>query len=111
MMKTITSLALATAVVAGSSIATSTSTEADVPRRLGAGIAAGVIAGTVLGAYAYGAPRYYAPPPAYAYSSGGSCYRGPRQCDWAGRSCWFNRWGERVCSGGEWRCWRPTICD
>jgi hypothetical protein len=109
MRKTMTSLALAAAVVAGTSITTATDADASRSGRIAGGIAAGIIAGTVLGAYAYGAPRYHAP--SYAYSSGPRCYKGPRQCDWAGRSCWFNHWGERVCRGGEWRCWRPTLCD
>jgi hypothetical protein len=108
MLKAITSVALAAALTGGTMSVSST--EAEARRGLGYGIAAGVIAGTVLGAYAYGAPRYR-----YGYSSyyvaGGGCYKGPRQCDWAGRSCWFNRYGERVCGGGEWRCWRPTLCD
>jgi hypothetical protein len=101
MLKKISSLALAAVFAAG--VLSTTAEHAQARSRVGVGIAAGVVAGTLLGAYAYGAPRYYAARPA--------CYKGPRQCDWAGRSCWINRWGERVCSGGEWRCWRPTICD
>jgi hypothetical protein len=72
----------------------------------GGAVAAGVAVGTVLGlgiAGAYAGPRYY--------SVGPGCYRGPRQCDYVGRSCWHNRFGEYVCRGGEYRCWRPTICD
>ena len=42
---------------------------------------------------------------------GPGCYAGPRQCGWAGRSCWRNPYGETVCHGGEWRCWRPTVCN
>src|SRR5689334_3613098 len=72
----------------------------------GGAVAAGVVAGTVLGlgiAGAYAGPRYYAVGP--------GCYRGPRQCDYVGRSCWYNRFGEYICRGGEYRCWRPTVCD
>jgi len=72
----------------------------------GGAVAAGVVAGTFLGlgiAGAYAGPRYYAVGP--------GCYRGPRQCDYVGRSCWYNRFGEYICRGGEYRCWRPTICD
>ena len=72
----------------------------------GGAVAAGVAVGTVLGlgiAGAYAGPRYYA--------AGPGCYRGPRQCDYVGRSCWYNRFGEYICRGGEYRCWRPTICD
>ena len=75
----------------------------------GGRVAAGVAIGTLLGlgiAGAYAGPRYYGP----AYYGPG-CYPGPRQCGWAGRSCWRNPYGETVCRGGEWRCWRPTICD
>jgi hypothetical protein len=72
------------------------------------GLAAGLAIGTVLGlgiAGAYAGPRYY------GYDAGPGCYRGPRQCGWVGRSCWVNRYGEEICSGGYHRCWRPTICD
>jgi hypothetical protein len=74
--------------------------------RRGGGVAAGLAIGTILGlgiAGAYAGPRYY--------DHGPGCYRGPRQCDYVGRSCWFNSYGERVCRGGEYRCWRPTVCD
>jgi len=79
-------------------------------------VAAGVAVGTMLGlgiAGAYASPRaYYGPgyPPGPA-NYGQGCYPGPRQCRWAGRSCWRNPYGEMVCRGGEWRCWRPAICD
>jgi hypothetical protein len=81
-------------------------------------IAAGVAVGTLLGlgiAGAYAGPRYYPGPayyrgPAY-YDDGPDCYRGPRQCHYVGRSCWYNRYGEYICRGGEYRCWRPRICD
>ena len=72
----------------------------------GGGIAAGVAVGTILGlgiAGAYEGRRYY--------RDGPDCYPGPRQCQWVGRSCWYNRVGEYVCRGGDYRCWRPTICD
>jgi hypothetical protein len=73
----------------------------------GGRIAAGVAVGTILGlgiAGAYDDRRYY-------YREGPDCYRGPRQCQSVGRSCWYNRVGEYVCRGGDYRCWRPTICD
>ena len=95
---------LALIVVLGLGAAMSQPAEA---RRNG-GIAAGVAVGTLLGlgiAGAYAGPRYY------GYDAGPGCYRGPRQCDWVGRSCWTNRFGEHICSGGNYRCWRPTICD
>jgi hypothetical protein len=105
--KKMASIALAGVLVTATIAASATEAEAYRGRRIGAGIAAGIIAGSVLGAYAYGAPRYRT----YSSYVEPGCYKGPRQCDWAGRSCWLNRYGERVCSGGEWRCWSPTICD
>ncbi len=76
----------------------------------GVGLAAGALLGLGI-AGAYAGPRYYGGPAYYA-GPGPGCYPGPRQCGWTGRSCWYNRFGEQVCrGGGEWRCWRPTICD
>lgn len=101
MLKKIMHALLALTVVLG--IAASMSAPAEARR---GGLAAGVAVGTLLGlgiAGAYAGPRYYG----YA----GDCYRGPRQCNWVGRSCWYNRYGEYVCRGGEYRCWRPRICD
>ena len=41
-----------------------------------------------------------------------SCYRGPKRCEWVGRrECWYNRYDERVCSGGRYECTRERICD
>jgi hypothetical protein len=82
----------------------------------GGRVAAGIAAGTLLGlgiAGAYGGPRYY-PGPAYypePYDYGPGCYPGPRQCEWSGGRCWYNRWGEYICGGRVWHCWRPTVCD
>lgn len=95
----------AAALVLGLGIAAATIQPAEAHRR-GGGVAAGVAVGTILGlgiAGAYAGPRYY--------DYGPGCYRGPRQCDYVGRSCWYNSYGERVCRGGDYRCWRPTICD
>lgn len=100
MLKKILSLSLV-AVLAAGVVATSYEPAEARGRRgiaIGAGVAAGIIGLGILGATA---PRAYARP---------SCYPGPRQCDYAGRRCWYNRFGEQVCSGGEYRCYRPTIC-
>ena len=101
MTKTLMHSAAALALVAG--IVATTSTPAEAHRR---GFGTGLAVGTFLGlgiAGAYAGPRYY--------DYGPRCYRGPRECDYVGRSCWRNSYGERVCRGGEYRCWRPTICD
>ena len=76
--------------------------QAEARRGRGAGIALGVGIG-LLGAYALTRPAY-----GYSYSS--ACYPGPERCGHVGRRCWENRYGEVVCKGGEWRCYRPTIC-
>jgi hypothetical protein len=102
MLKKLMQSALAFALVAG--IAAASALPAEAHRRgVGAGLAIGAILGLGI-AGAYAGPRYY-------YDDGPACYRGPRQCDYAGRRCWTNSYGERVCRGGEYRCWRPTICD
>lgn len=79
----------------------------------GRGVATGLAVGTILGlgiagAYAGPPPYGYGPAPAY-YGPG--CFPGPRQCGHVGRSCWYDRYGEYVCRGGAYRCWRPTVCD
>lgn len=102
MWKTIAKALVALSVVAGATASVSQPADA----RGGGRVAAGIAVGTLLGlgiAGAYAAPRYYAREP--------GCYRGPRQCNFVGRSCWYNRYGEYVCRGGDYRCWRPTICD
>lgn len=105
MFKKIMHAAAALTVVLG--IAAASAQPAEAHRR-GGGLAAGLAIGTILGlgiAGAHAGPRYY------GYDEGPGCYPGPRQCSHYGRSCWYNRYGERVCRGGEYRCWRPTICD
>ena len=68
-------------------------------------IAAGIIGLGVLGAYANARDRRY-------YRDDDEvCYRGPRECGWVGRRCFENRWGETICRGGRWTCWRDTHCD
>jgi hypothetical protein len=76
--------------------------------RVAAGVAAGIIGLGVLGAYAHARERHY-------YSGYRDddevCYRGPRECGWVGRRCFENRYGDEVCRGGRWTCWRDTVCD
>ena len=102
MLKKLISLTLALTLAAGAALTTFETAEARGGRgvAIGAGVAAGIIGLGILGATA--GPRYY--------GGGPGCYPGPRQCDWVGRRCWYNRFGEYVCNGGEYRCWRPTIC-
>jgi hypothetical protein len=102
MMKKVMQSAAALALVAGVFAATTQQAEA---HRRGGGVAAGIAIGTILGlgiAGAYAGPRYY---------DGPVCYRGPRQCGYVGRNCWYNSFGERICRGGAYRCWRPEVCD
>lgn len=100
MIKKLMQVAAVLSLVPG--IAAASSQPAEARRGFGPGLAVGAILGLGI-AGAYAGPRYY--------DYGPGCYRGPRQCDHVGRSCWFNSYGERVCRGGEYRCWRPTICD
>lgn len=85
------------------------STAHDAEARRGRGIALGVAAGIIglgIGAsIAHSRPRYQS-----RYDED-SCYYGPRECQWVGRRCFENRWGEVVCRGGRHVCERPLICE
>jgi hypothetical protein len=70
--------------------------------RVAAGVAAGIIGLGLLGAYAHSRDRHYAHD---------ECYPGPEECGWKNRRCFTNSWGDTVCRGGRWTCWRPTYCD
>lgn len=72
--------------------------------RFAAGVAAGIIGLGVLGAYANARDRHYR-----AYDE--VCYKGPKECGWVGRRCFENRYGDEVCRGGRWTCWRDTVCE
>ncbi len=101
MLKKLMQSAAALTLVLG--IVAATSQDAEARRR--GGVGAGIVIGTILGlgiAGAYAGPRYY---------EGPACYRGPRQCGYVGRRCWHSSYGERICRGGEYRCWRTEICD
>jgi len=105
MIKRLTSIVLAAVLAVGAVAATVDDAEARRGRGVGIGVAAGIIGLGILGAAAAAnaGPRYY-------YGPRPACYAGPRECAWSGRSCWYNRFGEYVCGGGAYRCWRPTIC-
>jgi hypothetical protein len=85
-------------------VAAASAQPAEAGRRAGAfaaGVAVGAIGLGLLGAAAHArGPVYY-----------GGCYEGPRRCEWRGRHCFENRYGEWVCRGGHYNCWRPTLCD
>lgn len=105
MLKTFMASLLAFTLAFGA-VMTTTTTPAEAGRggRVAAGVAAGIIGLGVLGAYAHARDRHYR-----AYDE--VCYRGPRECGWVGRRCFVNRWGEDVCRGGRWTCWRDTVCE
>ena len=98
MLKKLTHALMALTMVAGIGTATVQPAEA---RRGGGLVAGAIVGGVVAGALIAGSRRSYA----------GSCYAGPRRCEWYGRHCFYNRYGDYVCRGGDYRCWRPTICD
>lgn len=70
-------------------------------RGVGVGIAAGIIGLGILGAAASAREREY----------GRACYKGREECGWSDRRCFENRYGDMVCRGGVYRCYRPTVCD
>lgn len=73
------------------------------------GLAAGIIGLGIAGAIANEHRRDRRP---YYYSGGGErCRPGPEQCGWTDRHCFENDWGDTVCRGGRYTCWRPTYCD
>ena len=104
MYKKLTSMVMAAVTMFGLSVAAIQPVQAG-GRNVGVGIAAGIIGLGVLGAYAHARDRDY------YYSRGGGCYRGPERCGWHDRHCFENRYGDTVCRGGHYSCYRPTICD
>lgn len=80
-----------------------TATVQPAEARRGGVVAGAIIGGVIAGALIAGASRR-----AHAH---GHCYKGPRRCEWHGRHCFYNRYGDYVCRGGDYRCWRPTICN
>lgn len=102
MFKKATSLVMALVTMIGLSLATVKPAEAG-GRGVGVGIAAGIIGLGILGAAASARDRDY-------YRAGG-CYKGREECSWSDRHCFENRYGDTVCRGGVYRCYRPTICE
>ncbi|MCC7253039.1 hypothetical protein [Hyphomicrobium sp.] len=103
MIKKVMQALMALALVVGVTASSIQPAEAGRGGRVAAGIAAGIIGLGLLGAYAHERDRHYR----YA----GECYPGPEECGWKNRRCFTNSWGDRVCRGGRWTCWRPTYCD
>ena len=101
MFKKLTSTLMAVVTMVGLSLATVQPAQAG-GRGVGVGIAAGIIGLGILGAAASAREGGY-------YRSG--CYRGREECSWSDRHCFENRYGDTVCRGGVYRCYRPTICD
>ena len=101
MMKKIMQSVMAVALALGIAVSSYQPAEAGRGGRFAAGVAAGVIGLTILGAAAHADRGYHR----------SECYRGEERCAWSGRRCWENRWGETVCRRGVYKCWRPTYCD
>lgn len=96
---------MAVVLVAGFAASTVQPAEAGRGGRVAAGVAAGIIGLGLLGAYSHARDRDY------YYESRERCYPGPEECGWKNRRCFENRYGETICRGGRWTCWRPTYCD
>jgi hypothetical protein len=105
MMKKMMSALMALMLVAGVTASSIQPAEAGRGGRVAAGVAAGIIGLGLLGAYAHERDRDY------YYASRDRCYPGPEECGWKNRRCFTNSWGDTVCRGGRWTCWRPTYCD
>lgn len=104
MMKKLMNALMALSLIAGVTASSIQPAEAGRGGRVAAGIAAGIIGLGLLGAYGHARDRDY-------YRAGGECYPGPEECGWRNRRCFTNSWGDTVCRGGRWTCWRPTYCD
>jgi hypothetical protein len=102
MFKKLTAMAMAVVTMFGLAMTTVQPAQAG-GRNVGVGIAAGIIGLGILGAYAHARDREH-------YRAGG-CYKGPERCGWHDRHCFENRYGDTVCRGGVYRCYRPTICE
>lgn len=103
MLKKLISMTMAVVTMIGLSFATVEPAAAG-GRGVGIGIAAGIIGLGILGAAASAHDRDY-------YYAHDRCYRGPERCGWSDRHCFVNRYGDEVCRGGSYSCYRPRICD
>ena len=108
MMKKIMHALMALSLIAGVPASSIQPAEAGRGGRVAAGVAAGIIGLGLLGAYGHARERDY---DRHYYRSSGECYPGPEECGWRNRRCFTYSWGDTVCRGGRWTCWRPTYCD
>ena len=107
MFKKITHALMALTIGLGMSFASVPQAEA----RHGSGVAFGVAAG-IIGLGILGAASAHAHPHNYSsYRDDDACHYGPRECQWTGRRCFENRYGDTVCRGGRYVCERPLICE
>jgi hypothetical protein len=110
MLKKIMQSLMVLTLAAGVTASTFDQAEARRGRGIGIGIAAGIIGLGILGAYANARDRYdygrYG-----AYDDYDGCRPGPERCGWTKRRCFENSWGDYVCRGGRYRCWRENYCD
>ncbi|HPG88405.1 MAG TPA: hypothetical protein PLD46_02045 [Hyphomicrobium sp.] len=109
MIKKIINALMAITMIVGLSIASAPQAEARRGSGIGLGIAAGIIGLGIIGAAS--SARAYPYRSYSAYDDDGACYRGRRECHWAGRRCFENNWGDTVCRGGRYVCERPLICE
>lgn len=105
MLKKLTGLVMALVLAIGASVSAPEPAEAR-GGRVAAGIAAGIIGLGILGAMSSARAR-----DSYYYRSHEECYPGPERCGWVDQHCFENSWGDRVCRGGRWSCWRRTVCE
>lgn len=106
MLKKIMNSLMAVALAAG--VAVSAAAPAEAGHRHGSGLGIGIAAGIIglgVGAAIADAHRHD------RYYERARCYPGPEECGWRNRRCFTNTWGDTVCRGGRWTCWRPTYCD
>jgi hypothetical protein len=111
MMKRFGNAMMALAVASSMMLASAPEAQAWRGRNVGVGVAAGIIGLGILGAAAAARDRDYDGPRYRSRYDDDRCYRGPRECHWAGRRCFENEFGDTVCRGGRYLCERPVICD
>lgn len=101
MIKKFTSIAMAGLTMVTLGLSTVQPAQAG-GRDVAIGVGAGIIGLGILGAAAAAHDRDY-------YRA--RCYPGPERCGWSDRHCFINSYGDEVCRGGHYSCYRPRICD